>query len=436
MQVLNWETFVRRPRKGRVMYKDLCRLLVDNGARLVYTASRSVGNALDRLKQEGAAFHHEVAINEKIAFELAFAGSISAKRTACVFSTEGLYEALDPIMSSAYIGVTGGFLIVCVQETEEEITPAGLFSKLPLIVAENPAELARSIEFAYNLSDKHQIPVLIQATPPLDPGSESGPGSGRRSANPEPGTRNPEPAPSRFVKEPGRWAATPKFRYDLHKQLNEKTGKIREEFERYAGNKATIHGKTGIITNKHEHVQFYEEDTSVLYISTVYPLPLGLVNDFIGRMDEVFILEGGYPVLEMQIPERKKLRAEHFERGPSRIKPSETMYGFTTVVRDTLGGASAISMAHGIKKLEPERKVLAITYENHFFHSGMPAFINTLYNDSSYVLLIMISEKEDEIAKIMEGCGFRNYHHLGNVAEVEKFKNADKLTVLFCKGII
>jgi hypothetical protein len=52
------------------------------------------------------------------------------------------------------------------------------------------------------------------------------------------------------------------------------------------------------------------------------------------------------------------------------------------------------------------------------------------------VLLIMASEKEDEISKIMDGCGFSNYHHLESIAEVEKFKNADKLTVLFCKGII
>jgi indolepyruvate ferredoxin oxidoreductase, alpha subunit len=411
-----------------VMYEDLCRLLTENGARLIYTTSRSVGTALGKLKDQNSTFHYEVAINEKTAFELAFTGSIAAKRTACVFSTEGLYEALDPVMSSAYIGVTGGFLIICFQETDEEITPVGLFSKLPLMIAENPVELARSIEFGYYLSDKYQIPVLIQATPTFD--------DGREVASSTLNTQHSTLGPSRFVKDPGRWAATPKFRYQLHKQLNEKTEQIRDEFEQYAGNRTTLHGKTGIITCKREYVQFYEEDTSVLYVSTIYPLPLKLVNNFIEQMEEVFILEGEYPAIELQIPERKKVRAERFERGPARIKPTETMYGFNTVVRDTLGGASSISMAHGIKKLEPGKKVLAITFENHFFHSGMPAFVNTLYNNSSYVLLILASEREDEISKIMEGCGFRNYHHLDNIAEVEKFKDADKLTVLFCKGII
>jgi TPP-dependent indolepyruvate ferredoxin oxidoreductase alpha subunit len=412
----------------QAMYEDLCRLLADNGARLVYTTNRSVGNALGKLKEEESTLHYEVTINEKTAFELAFTGSINAKRTACVFSTEGLYEALDPVMSSAYIGVTGGFLVLCIQETDEEITPVGLFSKLPLIISENPAELARSIEFGFYLSDKYQIPVLIQSTPTF--------GDERGAVNSKLKTQNSKLPTSRFVKDPSRWAATPKFRLELHKQLNEKTEKIREEFEQYAGNKLTLHGKTGIITCKREYVQFYEEDTSVLYLSTIYPLPLKLVDDFIEKMDEAFILEGEYPAIELQIPERKKVRAERFERRPARIKPVETMYGFTTVVRDTLGGASSISMAHGIKKLEPEKKVLAITFENHFLHSGMPAFVNTLYNNSAYVLLVLASEKEAEISKIMEGSGFTNFHHLDNIAEVEKFKNADQLTVLFCKGII
>ncbi|OGP65366.1 MAG: hypothetical protein A3K22_01140 [Deltaproteobacteria bacterium RBG_16_42_7] len=93
-------------------------------------------------------------------------------------------------------------------------------------------------------------------------------------------------------------------------------------------------------------------------------------------------------------------------------------------------------MAHGIKKTEPDKKILAITYENHFFHSGMPAFVNTIYNNSSYVLLIMTSEKEGEIKNIMEGYGFRNCFHIDSISGVERFRDSEHLTVLFCKGII
>jgi TPP-dependent indolepyruvate ferredoxin oxidoreductase alpha subunit len=444
------------------MYKQLCRLLIDNGARLIYTTSRATGHALEILKKENPDFYSEVSINEKTAYELALTGGMVAKRTACIFSTEGLYEALDPVMSSAYTGTVGGFLIICLQETEEEVTPMGLFSKLPLIVAERAAELARSMEFGYYLSEKYEIPVIIQAA--IDEGDFQGSGvrfsghqvkmNDEKSSNKKvrvgsaPLDNNSEFSSagafgragkiqnSKFTKNPARWAATPKFRYQLHKLLNEKREKIREEFEQYEGNILKVmQGKTGIITNKHSYAEFYGEDTSVLYISTVYPLPAKLVDTFIGQMDKVFVIEGEYPAIELQIRNRTKIKVEHMEGVPERVKPEETMYGFE-VVRDTLGGASSISMAHGIKKSDPHKKILAITFEDHFFHSGMPAFVNTLYNNSSYVLLILTNEREDEIKKIMEGCGFNNFFHIENTSEIERFYKTDELIVLFCRGII
>jgi hypothetical protein len=135
--------------------------------------------------------------------------------------------------------------------------------------------------------------------------------------------------------------------------------------------------------------------------------------------------------------EKNNVITEPIAKPLDRKKHEETMYGFT-VVRDWLGPASSMNMAHGIKKREPDRKILAITFEDYFFHSGMAAFVNTLYNNSSYVLLVMTNDnnKEEEIKRFMEGCGFRNFFHIDSSAEIERFQNNDILTVLFCKGII
>jgi len=402
----------------------MCRLLLNNGVRLIYTTNRIIGSTLKKLEKKYPSFHSEVSTNEKIAYELALTGSIATKRTACMLSTEGIYEALDPVMSSAYMGVVGGFLIVCIRETEEEVTPLGPFSKLPIIVAENAEELTRSVSFGYEISEKYGIPVIIQATP-IDESHA-------------PITTQHLPLTthhSQFTKNPSRWAATPKFRFQLHKELNSKIEKIREEFEGYAGNVKIKKGKTGIITDRHSGLEFYDEDTSMLHISTVFPLPNKLVNAFIEEMDKVYVVDGPHHPIELQIQDRRKVIMEQMEKAHKRPKPEEKMYGFT-VLRDILGPASSINMAHGIKRLEPDKKVLAITYEDHFFHSGMPAFVNTLYNNSSYVLLIMTNTKEEEIKKIMKGCGFSNFFHINAVSEVEKFKDRKDLTVLFCKGIV
>ncbi len=111
------------------------------------------------------------------------------------------------------------------------------------------------------------------------------------------------------------------------------------------------------------------------------------------------------------------------------------MYGFD-VVRDTLGPASSINMAHGIKKTEPGKKILAITFEDFFLHSGMPAFVNTLYNGSAYIILILGDKKEEEIKKILAGFGFNNVFRIDNFSEIERFKDTEDMTVLFCRGII
>jgi len=152
-------------------------------------------------------------------------------------------------------------------------------------------------------------------------------------------------------------------------------------------------------------------------------------------MEEVFIAEGPYPAIELQIQDRSKIVSAKVGDIPERKKPQETMYGFD-VVRDTLGPASSINMAHGIKKTEPGKKILAITFEDFFLHSGMPAFVNTLYNGSAYIILILGDKKEEEIKKILAGFGFNNVFRIDNFSEIERFKDTEDMTVLFCRGII
>ena len=162
------------------MYDQICKTLIENGARLIYTVNRPVAATLKKLEGEYPSFRGEISLNEKIAFELALTGAYASKRTACLFTTEGLYEALDPLMSSAYTGVIGGFLLICIKEIEEEITPLGPFSKLPIIVTENEDDFVRAVEFGYRISEKYEIPVIVQAGCSRHCGNEFEEGRGKK----------------------------------------------------------------------------------------------------------------------------------------------------------------------------------------------------------------------------------------------------------------
>ncbi len=444
------------------MHDRICEILVENGVQFLYVTNKIVEKTARQIAGANPSFHCESSINEKNAFELALTCSWASKKAACLTSSEGLYEALDPLMSSAYTGVAGGFVIVAVQENDTEITPIGLFSKMPLLVTETAEEFSRAVRYAYHISEKYQIPVIIQAKPldekvqgtrykaqgvetSLEPltfnlGPHTRPNDPTTPLTPlHPYTPTPVSYDSTtrrvadFVKTPGRWAATPKFRFELHKELNDKVERIRAEHEEYEGNIVTIKDSTGVISDRSDISQFFDEDVSFLKLATVFPLPQKLVSGFVEKMDLVFISET-YPAIELQIDDRKKISkgpAGMIHRGP---KPDESICGFD-VVRDKLGPASSINMAHGIVKSEPDRNILAITYEDFFLHSGMPAFVNSIYNDSHYTLLIMSNNKEGEIRNILRGFGFNNCHTIGSMKEVERFSGTRELTVLFCKGI-
>lgn len=406
------------------MHENIIKLLMDSGVQQLYVTNRAAGAAARKISGTLPSFHCEVSTNEKVAFELALTGAYAAKRTACLFSTEGLYEALDPVMSSAYTGVAGSFLIVAVQENDEEVTPLGLFSKLPLIVTETDDELERAVSYGYALSEEYKIPVIIQAVPDVY-------GKIKKEAAAAAGTVANKAS---FKREPGRWAATPRFRYRLHCELNEKIMRISEAFETYGDNVVIRKGKEGLITDRLSRLEFYDENASVLRLATVFPLPEKLVQGFVDEMEDVLVVET-YPAIELQIPRRSKVKSGFLNvlRGDPQYE--ETMQGFT-VVRDRLGPASSINMAHGIKKLDPGKNILAVTFEDHFFHSGLPAFINMLYNDSSCVVLITAGERQGEIEEALRGCGFGNMHSISAVGELARFRDTTEPVVVFYRGMI
>jgi TPP-dependent indolepyruvate ferredoxin oxidoreductase alpha subunit len=142
------------------MYEGICEVLLANDVQFLYVTNRVVEKTAIDLAIDLPSFHCEASINEKIAFELALTASWASKRTACLVSSEGLYEALD-----AYTGTAGGFLIIAVQENDEEITPLGQFSKLPVLVTEDADEFAHAVEFGYYISEKYKIPVILQTVP-------------------------------------------------------------------------------------------------------------------------------------------------------------------------------------------------------------------------------------------------------------------------------
>jgi len=299
----------------------IARGLVESGCQFFAaypgTPSSEILPGLVRFKKENNLdIYIEWSTNEKVAFENALAASYTGKRAAVAMKQVGLNVATDPLMSSAYIGTVGGFVIISCDDpgpyssqTEQDTRFMAMFAKVPVFDPANPKEAQEMLPIAFNLSEKFEIPVILR--PVL-----------RVSHAQQTITFNPIPRIERkanFPRNPQRWSATPRFRFILHKQLNMKLQKIAEEFnsmislnfienDREKAVLGIIAGGIGYaITRDILLEKGLQKEIPILKIGAPFPFPAEIVEAFLQKCDHVLILEETEPVIELQTRDKSKV---------------------------------------------------------------------------------------------------------------------------------
>ncbi|MEM4718041.1 MAG: indolepyruvate ferredoxin oxidoreductase subunit alpha [Desulfurococcaceae archaeon] len=113
----------------------------------------------------------EWSVNEKVAFETAYAAAITGVRSLTAMKHVGLNVASDILMSSAYAGVEDGFVVVTADDpsmhssqNEQDNRWYGLISHLPVLEPSSPREAYKLVKEAYSLSSRYKIPVILRST--------------------------------------------------------------------------------------------------------------------------------------------------------------------------------------------------------------------------------------------------------------------------------
>ena len=121
-----------------------------------------------------------------------------------------------------------------------------------------------------------------------------------------------------FEKNPGRWAATPKFRLQLHKELEAKLAKI-ADYEptrpRLVSGTAKGCGQAIVVAgvaaaNARDIIKERHLDIPVYQV--VQPFPLH--REFIKEMDtydEILVLEETWGVIEMQLADKNRVKGKN-----------------------------------------------------------------------------------------------------------------------------
>ncbi len=415
------------------------------------TPSTEILEELERLKKTtGADLTTEWSINEKVAFDVALAASMCGKRAAVAMKQVGLNVASDSLLSAAYTGVVGGFVVISCDDpgphssqTEQDSRLFALFAKVPVFDPSSPREAHDMTLAAFELSEKHRMPVLLRPTTRV---------CHARQAISD-GVGDGETRPAKFVREPSRWAATPRHRLTLHKELNAKLEAVRRELESSPFNEEEPgEGPLGIIATGHAWAtvrDVLEEEglrIPVLKIGTPYPLPAELVRRFTERHEQILVIEEPDFAVEIQIPDRHKVRGRltghvptHGELTPEAIAsilgvaplpepgppgppprlcpgcghraaffavrkalPSAIFAGdigcYTLGVNqealDTcLDMGASITLANGFwhahRRDGKDVPIVAFIGDSTFFHSGIPALLNAQVGGARFIVVVL-----------------------------------------------
>jgi len=325
--------------------------LVEAGCQVVTSypgtpSSEILPEVVRLVKSEGLNTYVEWSTNEKVALDNAYAAAISGKRAACCMKQVGLNVAADSLMSAAYIGTTGALVIISCDDpgphssqTEQDTRLMARLAKVPVLDPSNPEEARDMVKFALDLSEEFKVPVILRPAIRVC--------HARQNLSWDTLENNEKKAS--FEKDPGRWAATPRFRLVLHGQLNEKLRKIAKKFDGLTaynfhdlepGKKYPLGIIAGGVPYSVVRDILDEEgrkDIPLLKIGTPYPFPDGLALEFMAACEQVIVIEETDTVIEYFLRDREKVLGRLSGHVPSEgeLVP-QVIYGLISKVLENL----------------------------------------------------------------------------------------------------
>ena len=295
--------------------------LMESGCQVVTsypgTPSSEILPEVIRLKKaENLNTYVEWSTNEKVALDNAFAAAISGKRAACCMKQVGLNVAADTLMSAVYMGTVGGLVIVSCDDpgphssqTEQDTRLMARLAKVPVLDPATPAEAREMAGLAMELSEEFRIPFILRPAIRVCHARQ----------NLSWGNLENRSQKASFEKDPGRWAATPRFRFILHGELNQKLKKIAQRFSTLSSiNHDNLEpGKRyrlGIIAGGVPFAVIQDilreesrTDIPLLKLGAPYPLPEALTGPFLDACDKVLVLEETDTLIEYLLGNRNKV---------------------------------------------------------------------------------------------------------------------------------
>lgn len=269
------------------------------------TPSSEVPDTFFRLSPE-AAYSFEYSVNEKVALEVGGGATLAGALTLVTMKHVGVNVAADPLLTLAYTGTPGGFVLLSADDpgchssqNEQDNRIYARLAGLPCLEPATAQEAKDMTRAGLELSRQLGTPVLLRTTTRVN--HLRGPVTLE-----EPTVL---PAPTGFQKNPARFVPIPAFARPMHLRLLDLLEKLRALAETSPFNAVSGAGTVGVVASGISRAYLsdalLEDDLNgqvkVLDLGFTYPLPEKLLEAFMTGLDTLLVLEELEPVLETEI---------------------------------------------------------------------------------------------------------------------------------------
>mgnify|MGYP000850270604 FL=1 len=396
--------------------------------------------------------YSEWAPNEKVAFEVAAGASLAGARSFCAMKHVGLNVAADPLYTSSYIGVNGGFVCAVADDpgmhssqNEQDSRHHAIAAKVPMLEPSVSAECLEFTKNAYDISEEFDTPVLLRLSTRISHSRSAVVFSERIQRELKP-----------YEKNIGKNVMMPAMAKAAHKKVEERISKLTDwadmkAFELGINKKIMFDRKIGVIAagSTYEYArEALGDKASYLKLGMVNPLPVKAILDFAKEVETLYVIEelddiiethciklgvnvigkekfsflgefsqsiikkavlgteNEYSSLDMEIPPRPPvLCAGCPHRGLFYALKKFKPYVSGDIGCYTLGAQAPLSMVdscicmgaslsslHGFniaRGKEQAKKSVAVIGDSTFIHSGITGLIDIAYNKGFSTVIIL-----------------------------------------------
>ncbi len=245
--------------------------------------------------------HSEWAPNEKTALESVIGASIAGARSLAAMKHVGLNVAADPFFTFAYIGVNGGSVVITADEpgqfssqNEQDNRNYAKAAMVPMFEPADSQECKDMLIEAYEISEKHDIPVLLRMTTRVCHSKSMVSLGERRDVPIKP-----------YVKDIKKYVAVPANARPMKVKIQQNFELLKEYSNNCQWNRIEYGDtKIGIICSGDCYLyarEVFGEGASYLKLGFTNPLPDQMIHDFAEKVDQIYILEENDPYLEQHV---------------------------------------------------------------------------------------------------------------------------------------